>query len=291
MRQPGAERSALVRWRSLALRLASILIGAYVAIVVVLKLFEDALVYHPTPDTVQWLPPPADARDVMLTSADGAAIHSWWLPCPGATGALLYLHGNAGNLSQRRDTVVRLRDTLGLSVHIIDYPGFGKSPGTPSEQACYRAADAAYDWLVAERKIDPAAIVLFGKSLGGGVATHLAIRRDHRVLCLVKTYTSLPDVGSHLYPWLPVRLLMRNRFDSLSRIADCHRPVFVAHGTADELIPFALGQRLYDAANEPKQFLAMRGHAHNDAFPDEFYVALKEFLDRHPAHAVAGGQR
>jgi hypothetical protein len=264
----------------LVLRLAVVLICTYVAIVVLLKLFEDTLVYHPTPAAAFWAPIPADARDVVL-QADGGDVHSWWLPCPGAKGALLYLHGNAGNLSHRRDAVVRLRDTLGLSVHIIDYPGFGKSPGTPSEPGCYRAGDAAYRWLVEEQKIDPAEIVLFGNSLGGGVATHLATRHDHRVLCLIKTYTSLPDVGSYLYPWLPVRMLMRNRFDSLSRIADCHRPVFVVHGTADELIPFALGKRLYEAANEPKEFLAMQGQTHNDPFPDEFYAALKAFLDKH----------
>jgi hypothetical protein len=285
MQQPSAKPSALLRWRKLVLRLVLILICTYVAIIVLLKLFEDSLVYHPTPATAFWAPLPAGARDVMLKSAAGDEIHSWWLPCPGSTGALLYFHGNAGNLSQRRDTIVRLRDTLGLSVHIIDYPGFGKSPGTPSEQACYRAADAAYSWLVDEQKIAPAEIVLLGNSLGGGVATELASRHDHRVLCLVKTYTSLPDVGSHLYPWLPVRLLMHNRFDSLSRIADCHRPVFVAHGTADELIPFALGKRLYEAAHEPKQFLVMPGLGHNDAFPDEFYAALKEFLGKHPASA------
>jgi uncharacterized protein len=291
MRQAQATPSALIRWRRLALRFASVLICTYVAIVVLLKLFENALVYHPTPATMHWVPAPADARDVVLTSADGGAIHSWWLPCPGSTGALLYMHGNAGNLSERRDTVVRLRDALGLSVCIIDYPGFGKSPGIPSEQGCYQAADAAYKWLVEDQKIAPAAIVLFGKSLGGGVATELAIRHDHRVLCLVKTYTSLPDVGCYLYPWLPVRLLMRNRFDSLSRIVDCHRPVFVAHGTADEMIPFALGMRLYEAANEPKQFLAMQGHAHNDPFPDEFYTALKTFLGKHPVGAVERSRR
>src|SRR5439155_18346402 len=126
-------------------------------------------------------------------------------------------------------------------------------------------------------------IVLFGKSLGGGVATHLASRKDHRALALVKTYTSLPDVGSRLYPFLPVRLLMRNRFDSLSRIADCCHPVFVAHGTTDELIPFALGEQLYAAAREPKEFLAMPNHGHNDPFPEEFYTALADFLSKHPA--------
>ncbi len=269
------------RW---AVRLPAVAIGSYVALAGTLMFFEDSLVFHPTPAELYWAAPPSrDVRDVMLTTAAAESVHSWWLPCPGSQGALLYLHGNAGNLSQRGQSILRLRDTLALSVLIIDYPGFGKSPGRPSEDGCYRAADVAYDWLVEEPRIAPAEIVLFGKSLGGGIATHLACRKDHRALALVKTYTSLPDVGASIYPWLPVRLLMRNRFDSLSRLCNCCRPVFVAHGTTDELIPFALGQRLYEAAKEPKEFFAMPNHGHNDPFPPEFYMALRAFLDKHPA--------
>jgi fermentation-respiration switch protein FrsA (DUF1100 family) len=274
----------LARIRRGLIRLLIIAIGTYVALAALLMYFENALVYFPTPARLYWAPPPSpDVRDVTLTTSLGEEIHSWWLPYPGSRGALLYLHGNAGNLSQRGQSVLRLHDTLEMSVLIIDYPGFGKSPGAPTEEACYRAADAAYDWLTEQQGIAPGEIVLFGKSLGGGIATHLACQRDHRALALIKTYTTLPDVGASIYPWLPVRLLMRNRFDSLGRIGKCCRPVFVAHGTTDELIPFALGQRLYEAANEPKEFFAMANHGHNDPFPDEFYTALRAFLDKHPA--------
>jgi fermentation-respiration switch protein FrsA (DUF1100 family) len=286
MNQPDQPPSPRPRRRHWAVRLLITLLGTYVGIALVLMFFENALVYHPTPATVDWEPPASpDVRDVMLTMTGGGEIHSWWLPCPDSSGALLYLHGNAGNLSHRGPTILELRNALRLSVLIIDYPGFGKSPGVPSEEGCYRAGDAAYDWLTGEQKIDPRQVVLFGKSLGGGVATDLASRKEHRALALVKTYTTLPDVGSSIYPWLPVRLMMRNRFDSLSRIAACRRPVFVAHGTADEVIPFALGKRLYEAANEPKEFLAMPGHMHNDPFPLEFYAGLKAFLGKHPAEA------
>jgi fermentation-respiration switch protein FrsA (DUF1100 family) len=263
------------------LRLLLIVSGGYVGIALVLMLLENTFVFQPS--THLEPPPSPDIRDVMLTSSDGRAIHGWWLPSPGSTGALLYLHGNAGNLSHRGETIVQLREALGLSILIIDYPGFGKSTGVPTEAGCYSAADAAYEWLTQEQKLPPREIVIFGKSLGGGVATELASRKDHRALMLVKTYTSLPDVGSYIYPWLPVRMLMRNRFDSLSRITACHRPLLVAHGTADEIIPFELGKRLYEAANEPKTFLAMGGHSHNDPFPAEFYSGLKDFLDKHPA--------
>ena len=154
-----------------------------------------------------------------LTSADGTHIHGWWIPAK-SDRAILYFHGNAGNLSWRGPSIVNLRDALDASVLIIDYPGYGKSEGSPSEQGCYAAADAAYDWLIGEKKIAPRKLSIYGASLGGGVAVDLASRKEHRALILVKTFTSLPDAASSLYWWLPVpkQALMTNRFDSLSKI-------------------------------------------------------------------------
>ena len=130
----------------------------------------------------------------------------------------------------------------------------------------------------------PKNITIYGGSLGGGVATDLATRKEHRALILAKTFTSVPDVASNLYWWLPVptRALMSNRLDSLSKIGSIHGPVFIAHGTADTLIPFAQGEKLFQAANEPKRFLRMEGEGHNRPLPDVFYRELKEFWQQHP---------
>ena len=273
-------------WRRRLLRTVGLLAGVYLGVIVVLLALENSLVYHPTPARVDWQPPPAAAvRDVELTSADGTRIHGWWYPREGAAGALLYFHGNAGNLSHRGALMAELRRELGVPVLIIDYPGYGRSGGRPSEAGCYAAADAAYDWLTREQKVAPAKLLLYGASLGGGVATDLASRREHGALILVSTFTSMPDVGQGLYPWLPVRWLMRNRYDSLTKVRQCRRPVFVAHGTADRLIPFAQGERLYAAANEPKRFLAMRGADHNEDGDPGFFAALKEFLREAGARA------
>lgn len=253
--------------------------GSYVGVVVVLWLLENFLVYRPLREQDDWQPPPADdVEDIHLKSRDGADIHAWWWPAAGARGAILYSHGNAGNLSHRGPTLARLRDHLGESILIFDYPGYGKSGGRPTEQGCYQAAEAAYDWLVHEQQIDPEAIILYGGSLGGGVAVELASKRKHRALVLVKTYTSLPDVGQRLHPWLPVRWLMRNRFDSLSKIGQCRQPVFIAHGNADGLIPFDLGKKLFEAANEPKVFFEIEGGDHNDPLPPACFEQLREFL-------------
>jgi len=253
----------------------------YAGLVLMLVMLENKLVYMPTSAKREWVPPPSkDIADVDLTCADGTRIHAWYCSHPTSDQALLYFHGNAGNLSHRGNSIVKLRELLGVSVLIIDYPGYGKSNGSPTEQGCYQAADAAYEWLTGTKKFAPKKILLYGGSLGGGVAVDLASRKEHRGLVLVKTYTSLPDTARSIYWWLPVPIsaLMTNRFDSMVKIEKCRRPIFIAHGTTDEIIPYAQGERLFAAANEPKQFFSMPGADHNQALPIEFFTSLREFL-------------
>jgi fermentation-respiration switch protein FrsA (DUF1100 family) len=266
-------------WKRRLVRVVVVLLCCYAGVIIVLMALENSLVYHPTPASLDWQPAPdAQVQDVELRTADGTRIHAWWLPREGARGAVLYCHGNAGNLSHRGGAVVGLNKVLQESVLIFDYPGYGRSAGKPSEAGCYAAADAAYDWLVDKQHIAPRDIILYGGSLGGGVAVDLASRKPHRALLLLKTFTSMPDVGQKLYPWLPVRWLMRNRFNSREKIARCRQPVFIANGTADRLVPYALGQRLFAAANEPKQFYCLEGADHNDPIPPELLAAFQRFL-------------
>jgi fermentation-respiration switch protein FrsA (DUF1100 family) len=256
----------------------------YVGLLSMLLYFENLLVYHPAPaERWQNKPDASGIEDVTLTAADGTRIHAWWKPAKNSDKALLYGHGNAGNLSSRGGSIVELSKLLDVSVLIFDYPGYGKSEGSPSERGCYAAADAAYAWLADEKKFAAKNILLYGASLGGGVITDLASRKDHRALILISTFTSLPDVASDLYWWLPApkRWLMRNQFDSIDKIKACRRPVFIAHGTADEVIPYPHGERLAQAANEPKRFMAMQGQGHNDGLPEEFFRELIAFLGEH----------
>lgn len=249
----------------------------------VLTFFENKLVYRPCSAAEDWQPAPVPSiEDVALTSGDGTPIHGWWLARPEGPGAVLYFHGNAGNLSHRGGSIVKLGELLKTSVLIIDYPGYGKSGGRPSEKGCCLAGDAAHDWLTRARRIPAERILLFGASLGGGVAVDLAARKPCRALILVKTFTSCPDAAARLYPWLPVRWLMRNRFDNKRKIKTIHAPVFIAHGTADSIVPFALGKELYEAANEPKAFLALEGQDHNDRLGEDFFRGLLPFIEKHP---------
>ncbi|HLN32821.1 MAG TPA: alpha/beta hydrolase [Gemmataceae bacterium] len=284
-----AKRSS---WRRRAIRLLAGAACCYLGVIVVLVLLENWLLYHPLKAREVWLAPPNPrVQDIELRTSAGIRIHGWWCPVEKwepEQGALLYCHGNAGNLSCRADAIARWQNELGKSVLIFDYPGFGRSEGKPSEAGCYAAADAAYAWLTEVQKVPPEQLLIYGGSLGGGVAVDLASRMPHGALILVKTFLSIPDVAQRLYPWLPARWLVRNRFDSQSKIGLCRQPVLVAHGTADSLIPFAQGRRLFEAANEPKCFVAMEGVDHNDFVSSEFFQALRKFLEETSRNA---GQR
>jgi fermentation-respiration switch protein FrsA (DUF1100 family) len=256
--------------------------ACYVGVVIVLMLLENKLLFFPIRASDEWWEPPnLRVQDVEVQSADGSRIHAWWCPPESwkpAQGATLHCHGNAGNISHRGGSIASWQQALNQAVLIFDYPGYGRSTGKPSETGCYAAADAAYDWLRQVAKVPPEGILLYGVSLGGGVAVEMASRRPHRALVLVNTFTSIPDMAQKQYPWLPARWLVRNRFDNLAKIGQCPRPIFIAHGTLDGLIPLAQGERLFAAAPEPKRFLAMEGCDHDHTGSPEFYTLLRRFL-------------
>lgn len=270
-RRPLKER--LYRW---AVRLA---VG-YVLVCFVMWLLENRLVFYPVAATELWNEPPDPAiQDVFLTSPEGRQIHAWWLPRRPDAPVLLLCPGNAGNLSGRGETLLKIRDRLDTSVLIFDYPGYGKSEGKPNEPNCYDAAEGAIRWLRDEQHIPPERVTLYGESLGGGVATEMAVRYPCRALVLVKTFTSLPAAAKRHYPWLPVHWLMSNRFDSLSKLPEVHCPVFVASATEDRVVPYAQGETLFNAGREPKHFFRDEGSDHNDPLPDTFWDELRAFLD------------
>jgi fermentation-respiration switch protein FrsA (DUF1100 family) len=258
----------------------------YALVLLLLILFENRLLFKPA-SAASWVSPPASlhVHDVTFVTQDGTRIHGWWCPTDDWTpyqGATIYCHGNMGNLTHHIPEAVAWQDNMHQAVLTFDYPGYGRSEGSPSEAGCYAAAEAAYDWLVKEQHVQPERVILLGGSLGGGVIADLASRHAHYALVLVSTFTSIPDVAQRIYFLAPVRYLARNRFASLSKIKDCKGPIFIAHGTADLLIPIAQGERLFAEANEPKQFFAMKGGRHNEIISPECFIALRQFLHDHP---------
>lgn len=218
-------------------------------------------------------------KNVYLTTKSGDTIHGRWCPHPQSNSAVLVLHGNAGNLEHRAPLVFDLWKSLHRSVLIIDYPGYGASGGKPSEKGCYDAADAAMDWLIAEKKISPKNVIIFGQSLGGAVAVDMASRRDHGALVLVRTFPSIPEVARNQMPFLSSGL-MYNQFPSEKKLPQCQRPTFIAHGDQDRLMPPEFGQRLRKAAGGPVDFYEMKGFGHNTPLDTQFYIRLKAFADR-----------
>jgi pimeloyl-ACP methyl ester carboxylesterase len=268
-------------------------LATYVAIILVLMLLEDRLLYCTGNHQGNWRAPPHDlqVQELWLRAADGCPIHAWWSPCPNAKGAVLYCHGNGRNLSHSGDTLVAMVRALGRGVLVFDYPGFGRSGGQSTEAGCYAAADAAYDWLV--RQVPPQQIVILGQSLGGGIATDLASRRPHGALVLFKTFTSVPDLAQSKLPFLPARWLVHNHFENLAKIAQCRGPVFISHGDQDDLIPLSQARRLYRAAPEPKRLYLLKGWGHHGSFTQELLEEINRFLEETavveagPVHSLA----
>jgi pimeloyl-ACP methyl ester carboxylesterase len=265
------------------LRVVAGAFAVYTLVIAVLLVCEDRIVYHPVSASRRWSEPPDGypAHDVELLSADGTSIHGRWFPSSKATGAVLICHSQTGNASMEcgPSQLAGWQQTVGVSVFVTDYPGYGRCGGTPSEAGCYAAAEAAYTWLTHTQLVPPNEVLLFGRSLGTGVAVDLASRHGHRALLLVSPYTSLPDVALRRFGLLPAPLLMRNRFPSRAKIGGCTRPLFVLHGTDDHQVPFTLGKQLFDAANEPKRFMAVQGGHHGGGLMACFFPAVRDFLN------------
>jgi fermentation-respiration switch protein FrsA (DUF1100 family) len=236
----------------------------YLAFAAIVYFAQPSLIYYPeTGRDIVATPMDAglDYETVEIDTPDGETLQGWFVPAPDARGTVLFLHGNAGNVSHRMD-YLSMFHSLGYSTFIIDYRGYGASSGTPSEQGTYLDAEAAWQYLTEYRNIDPERIILFGESLGGAVAAWLAAREKPGALVLASSFTSVPDMAAKLFPILPVRLLSRFEYDTLKSLKSVSCPVFIAHSPEDEVVPYVQGRALYAAAPEPKQFLQLQG-GHN----------------------------
>lgn len=266
--------------KSLLPALALVALAAYLGLGALLYLFQGRLVYAPT--AIQ-LDTPASLGlpycEVSLTTSDGLQLSAWLVKTPAPRGAVLFCHGNYGNISHLLDPI-RVFASLGFSVLVFDYRGYGQSEGEPSEEGTYLDAEAAWDFLVQEEGVNPGRLVLCGRSLGGPIAARLARQHLAGALLLESTFTSLPELGSRLYPFFPVRWLARYTYDTLGQLSSIHCPVLVVHSREDSLIPLAQGQELYAAANPPKQFLEISGgHGNGFAVSEAQYRAgLERFF-------------
>lgn len=254
--------------------------AAYAAVCLAVFFLQKQLIYFPSREEVAT---PVTYRlpfnDVTLKTADGLSLAAWYVPPPRADGpVVLQCHGNGGNISWNLDLAATLREA-GVGVMLFDYRGYGRSEGSPDEQGTYRDARAAWDYLTKTLALPPERILLYGQSLGGGVASHLAEQVKPAGLILESTFTSLVDRGAESFWFLPVRLLARYRYPTIDRLAGLSCPVLILHSRSDEIVAFHHGRDLFAAAHEPKRFVELKGD-HNNAFQisgDVFVHAVGDF--------------
>jgi len=275
---PTLERKSYL-WR--AWRIARLFVVAYLVIVLLMMFLERWLVYPvPPADLGDWKSTWLEHEDVWFQSADGTKLHGWFVPHENPKHAILYCHGNGEHIAFNAELAADLRDSLQASVFMFDYRGYGKSEGKPDEPGCIADGGAAQRWLAERMGNKPNEIILMGRSLGGGVAVALASEQGARALVLVNTFPSMVDVAAALYPWLPVRWVMENRYDSLSRIKDYNGPFMQSQGAADTLVPIAMARQLYEAApTKHKKWLQYPDLDHNGQYPESYYQEVASFLN------------
>ncbi len=239
-------------------------------------------------------------EDVSLDTEDGEMVKAWFVPCvvngESAKQTVLFCHGNAGDMGDRVGSLQTF-NKLGFNVLIFDYRGFGESSGKPTEEGTYIDVMSCWDYLVDDRKISPKNIIVFGRSLGGAVACWMAAHADPAALVLESAFASIPAMAHETFPWLPVSLFCRFKYDNVVNVTKIHCPVMVAHSKADRVIPYKQGYRVFEAANEPKQFVEISG-GHNGGGMDSnahYQEALVKFVAEKksdvPTTQGRGGQK
>jgi len=262
-------------------RLLIVVLFTYVGVSMIVGMLQARLIYFPSRT---YHSTPADVglefQRLDLETSDGETIAAWYVPHPDAKGSVIFCHGNGGNIADRLGTIRALHH-LGYNVLAFDYRGYGQSTGSPSETGTYLDAEAAWSYLTQTRSDPAERIAVFGESLGGAVAVELALRHPPGALIVQASFTSLVDIGRLHYPLLPVRWILRYRYESIGKIDKITAPKLFIHAIDDELIPLDNGRRLFDRAAPPKRFLETPG-GHNSGgftFSPAYTRQVGAFLD------------
>ena len=253
---------------------------------ILIMIFEEKFIFFPSkyPDGIyenaRSIP---NIQECWIRTEDGIKLHAWFAAVDTPLATLVISHGNGGNISHRSELMRRLLRT-GFNVLMYDYRGYGKSEGSPDEQGVYNDGRAAFDYALTLHGVDPKRIVLWGTSLGGAVAIDIATQRPAAALILESTFSSGKDLARVFYPFLPIQFFLRSQFNSIDKIQNITIPVLSMHGNRDKIIPFELGRKLFNAANDPKEFYEIQGADHNDTYiigGNEYLKQARTFVLRH----------
>ncbi len=242
--------------------------GGVGALEVVRQRFQHSQTFLPDryPNGI-WDPKPYGVinEDKFFASEDGTALHGWWIPVRRARGTVIYCHGNSGNITNRIG-VFRYLQRLRLNVFAFDYRGYGRSEGEPSEEGVYADARAAHDFVTGELQEEPERLLIFGHSLGGAIAIDMVTHRRAAGLVAQSTFTNLREMARARFPSMPMHLVASNRFRSIDKVGSLELPKLFVHGTADETVPYHIGERLYERAADPKEWYSVPHAGHNDVY-------------------------
>ena len=206
-----------------------------------------------------------DYEEVYFKTEDNKTLHGWFFPGKAASPVLIFFHGNAGNISHRLDNVTHLLEQ-GFGVFIFDYRGYGKSTGRPSESGIYKDGLAAYGYLEGKKKVPPEQIILFGRSLGAAVAVEVALKRRVRALIMESAFTSTKDMAKTMPLFALLSPLLPTNYNNMEKVGRITVPKLIIHGDQDDIVPYAMGQKLFQAAKCPKFFYLLPDAGHNDTY-------------------------
>ncbi len=265
------------------IRLFFFFIFIFAICLILIRIFENRLVFFP-----QKLPPdfsPPAGRGIQpqerFITLDNLKIHALYFVINPDRPTILFFHGNAGNVFDRMEFMQLMQAKLDVNIFAIDYRGYGKSSGSPTENGVYRDAVAAWDYLVDSLKIIPSQIIVWGRSLGGAVTVDLVTKRPARTLILEATFSSAKDMMKEMFGPVPVWLFSGVKFNSAAKISANPVPKLFLHGDTDAVVPFELGRKLYECASGFKKFIKLPGANHNDTFiagGDLYWHAIADFI-------------
>lgn len=269
---------------SRALTILCVFLVGYLLLLVFLRLVESHFIFYPNvPGRLDgdWKPSSLPVEDVWLTTSDGIKLHAWWVPAGNAKFTFLAFHGNASNIANRAD-VYRFLHQTPANVLAVEYRGYGRSEGSPSEAGIYRDADAAYQYVVQSKGVAPETIISFGQSLGTAVAAHLAAKSRVGGVILEAPFPSASSIARRIFWFLPgVSFVVAGQFQTEKRLQEIRAPILVVHCTHDPVVPPELAEEVYAAAKSPKFVLRVAGQCHEESSlmaPEQYRAALQSFL-------------
>ena len=255
----------------------SVFIATYLFILIFTYIFQRNLLYHPGENNYFGDQLHVSIKKVKIKTQDSIELIAWYHKKDITKyKTILFLHGNAGSLENRIHKINHFRD-MNINFLIVAWRGFSGNEGKPTEKGLYEDARSAVRWLNAEG-IDEKNIVIYGESLGTGVTTEIAQNRNFAGIVLESPFTSMIDAGKDKYPYLPVRLLLKDKYESKKKIKNIKSPILIMHGKVDNIVPFHMGKKMYELANEPKYSYFSDYDDHMMNFDKNLLKALKEFV-------------